>query len=136
MKIKSMLLLHLSVAVLLIGCNSIPTQTKDMLAVEIVPESANESHIARYCRKDAGDFIVRLENPNALAAPSMKVEIIFQTTSGPVSIDAMSGHISGNGMIDVRFNIPRGCFQPDCSFRIEVMDHNHGPVRAGGICIG
>lgn len=96
-------------------------------------------HTGSFCRLRDGQLLVTVKNQGAgPAGPSTtKVEFFGH---GTVSMPTMA--LAPNASTDLQFEIPPGCFSPDCAFRItvdandEVTETNEGNNTANGFCLG
>ena len=91
-----------------------------------------------FCRLRDGKLIVTVRNQGAGAAGASTTRVDFG--SGPQSQPTPA--LPAGGAVDLLFEIPAGCFQPDCHFRIRVdstdavAESNEGNNAASGTCIG
>jgi len=107
---------------------------------DLVPERRSGGQGSEgFCRRDGQVLTVRVRNQG-----NEDVLILFKTTVqfGSVTKSAMTSPMPSGSFSDVTFDIPAGCFDPDCDFKITVDADNDieesiesNNVEAG-ICIG
>jgi hypothetical protein len=109
---------------------------------DLVPERRTDSEGAQgFCRRDnQGNLVVRVRNQGNGDVVDPSTAIVVFTPGGPRS--SPTAPMPAGSFTDVIFQIPSGCFNPDCSFTITVdangnidesMERNN---TADGICIG
>jgi CARDB len=112
---------------------------KDQIA-DLVPTSPLGGNAPPFCRLEAGDKLrVTVTNQGAQNAGPSKTTVAFSEVD--VTLDTPP--IPAGGSTDLLFQIPRGCFNPNCSFRI-IVDSSHqvneganeGNNTASGTCRG
>ena len=92
-----------------------------------------------FCNRKDGKLIVTVRNQGTAAAGPSTTTVNF---SNGVSQSQPTPGIAAGGQVDVAFDIPPGCFSPDCGFRITVdsgnvvVESNEGNNTASGTCIG
>ena len=107
---------------------------------DLVPFSPGGTDPSAFCRleEQATKLRVSVKNQGNEKAVASKTTVVF--SSGPVTVDTPP--ISAGGSIDLLFNIPLGCFSPDCSFKItvdsnnQVDESNETNNTVNGGCIG
>ena len=88
-----------------------------------------------FCRRNESELNVRFENTGGRPFEGdMTVTVTFQ---GYQPVQQKIGYIpaaheNSNGIINIPFTIPQGCFNPDCEFEIQWSNH----PAVSGICIG
>jgi subtilase family serine protease len=82
---------------------------------------------------------VTVKNQGNENAAASKTTVTF--LNKPFTLDTPP--ISAGGSVDLLFNLPSGCFSPDCSFKITAdsanqinESSNEGNNSANGRCIG
>ena len=92
-----------------------------------------------FCRRRDGKLIVTVKNQGTANAGASTTRVDFASGS---SATQPTPPIPAGGSVDLLFDIPPNCFQPDCSFRITVDsgsvvdESNEGNNTASGTCIG
>ena len=119
---------------------------------DLIPEGRSGAQGPNtFCNlNDGGDLLVRVRNQtNNDVLVQTKTTVTFSTGDPADSFTQTTAPMPGGSSVTHTFPIPNGCFNPDCSFTIEVdsendVDESHGPnpdnhetnnVEAG-ICIG
>ncbi len=104
-----------------------PTEGRE--PADLVPEP--EPEFNSFCRRnDDGDLVVRVRNQsNQPVLTSTTTRVVF-SRQDIQSADAPP--IPGGGFADLIFDIPGGCFDPDCEFTLSVdadleIEESHGP---------
>lgn len=79
-----------------------------------------------YCdRNPAGTTLtVTVYNTTSVAVGCSVLRVEFFTTTGTVIIEKEVTAVPAFGLVPVTFDIPAGCFSPDCGFRITVNNSN------------
>ncbi len=92
-----------------------------------------------FCKIDrAGKLTVTVKNQGTADAGPSETKVVFP--NGSVSVPTPA--IPAGGSVNVVVQIPTGCFQPDCGFRITVdstgvvTESNEGNNTASGSCLG
>ncbi|NJD69741.1 MAG: hypothetical protein FIA90_14040, partial [candidate division NC10 bacterium] len=101
-----------------------------------------------FCRSFGGKIKlqVNLKNQGLVAAPPRTTAVLFSTTSGTKTDtglgDDFSDLLPGQAVSRI-FEIPAGCFKPDCSFTVitdfeNKVDEGKGETnnKVDGKCIG
>ncbi len=92
-----------------------------------------------FCKLEDGCLIVTVRNQGSAAAGPSTTRVdfgIFGVTELPTP------PLAPGASVDLCFPIPKGCFNPDCDFKIKVdaydvvVESNEGNNFAEGICIG
>lgn len=93
-----------------------------------------------FCRRtEDGNLVVTVRNQGSAAAGPSMTQVDF------INFGAMqqpTPALAAGASVDLKFPIPRGCFNPDCEFRIivdvnnQVVESDEGNNFASGICIG
>jgi hypothetical protein len=107
---------------------------------DLVPFSPLGTDPTAYCRIEQGGRLLRVtvKNQGNEDAGASKTTVTFGTI--PATLDTPP--ISAGGSVDLLFDVPAGCFSPDCSFKItvdsnyQVNEFSEGNNSAGGGCIG
>jgi CARDB len=92
-----------------------------------------------FCRRRDGKLVVTVKNQGAGPAGPSTTQVDF-FAHGQVS--QPTPPLAPNASTELLFDIPPGCFDPDCNFRItvdvngEVAESNEGNNTADGICLG
>lgn len=93
-----------------------------------------------FCRKDEnGNLLVRVTNQGSAASGPCKTAVDFGRY-GIVTLPTPP--LAPGASVDLVCAIPRGCYDPDCNFRItvdvnkEVMEETEGNNIANGFCLG
>jgi CARDB len=111
------------------------------LAPDLIPFSPLGTDPAAFCRLENSGALLRVtvRNQGTGDAAGSKTTVVFG--SGPVTLDTPP--LPAGASVDLLFNVPPGCFSPDCSFRITVDSDNQvnefgfeGNNTASGGCIG
>lgn len=96
-----------------------------------------------YCRlNDKGEFIVKVANQGTASSGPCKTAVTFHTHQGWVTSTVPTPPLAPGATVDLVFPIPKGCYNPDCHFRItvdvdnEVMEAGEGNNYAEGCCLG
>jgi CARDB len=113
--------------------------TPSRRAPDLVPFSPLGADPTAFCRMEPGGKLrVTIKNQGNEDAGASKTMVTFGETQ--VTLDTPA--ISAGGSVDVLFEVPAGCFRPDCSFRItvdsnyQVNEFDEGNNSAAGGCIG
>ncbi|MCP5102075.1 MAG: hypothetical protein GY950_01785 [bacterium] len=131
---KMFLLMFLSlIMIILSGCNQ--------NGPDLVPERRSGSQGREgFCRTEDGILTVRVRNQgNEDVLTQFTTTVVF-SPGGPVS--ATTPPMPTGSHSDVQFEIPVGCFDPDCNFTItvdaknEVKETIENNNTADGKCIG
>jgi hypothetical protein len=91
-----------------------------------------------FCRRQDSKLIVTVRNQGSAAAGTSTTRVDF----GTGSVSQPTPGIAAGASTDVSFDIPPGCFSPDCHFRItvdsggQVDESNEANNTASGACIG
>jgi hypothetical protein len=93
-----------------------------------------------FCRRDErGNLLVTVSNQGTSGAGPSVTTVDFGSF-GTVSMPTPP--LAPGASVDLLFQIPSGCFNPDCEFRIivdannQVVESNEGNNFASGTCIG
>jgi hypothetical protein len=92
-----------------------------------------------FCRLKDGGLLVTVKNQGSAPAQASTVEVDFGSY-GQFSKQAPT--LAPNASTDLLFTIPRGCYNPDCDFKIrvdaldEVPESSEGNNDVTGVCIG
>jgi hypothetical protein len=92
-----------------------------------------------FCRREDGVLIVTVCNQGSAPAGPSTTTVDFP---GHASVNVPTPAIPARGCVDVRADIPLGCFDPDCEFRITVdsggvvAESDETNNTASGRCIG
>lgn len=95
-----------------------------------------------YCNLQDGQLVVVVANQGPVDAPASTTEVRFSTESGPQSIQLPTPAIPANSSVEVLFNIPGACWDPDCNFeiRVDVLNQVYEAIEnnnlAAGACAG
>jgi hypothetical protein len=95
-----------------------------------------------YCNRRDGKLVVTVANRGPGAAPASTTEVSFQTFTGPQSVRLPTPAIPGNSSVEVLFDVPGACWDPDCNFEIrvdvlnQVNEANEANNSATGACVG
>ena len=128
------------------------TTSSSTTTTSVIPDLVAFSPIAPdFCRIDpsSGDLLVGVNNQGTGAAGGSTTRVVFAvpvgTAGGTVNVTT-PGIPAGGPFVDVHFQIPGTCFQPDCNFTITVNADGavtEGPQPAAsqnngatGICLG
>jgi len=128
------------------------TTSSSTTTTSVIPDLVAFSPIAPdFCRIDtsSGDLLVGVNNQGTGAAGGSITRVVFAvpvgTAGGTVNVTT-PGVPAGGPFVDVHFQIPGTCFQPDCNFTITV--NADGAVAEGpqptasqnngatGVCLG
>lgn len=140
------ILLVLCAATLLSGCPGPPPEppsgNPDLVPV---PQILSFTPLSiDFCRQDgAGKLVVTVRNQGSGGASASKTALEFLpggvVPAGGIDTEA----IPAGAVKEVAFDIPAGCFNPDCEFRVTVdagnsvsEGSNEGNNSADGRCIG
>ncbi len=93
------------------------------------------------CKIDKqGYLIVTVKNQGTANAPASTTTIVFSPGG---SFDLPTPAIPKGGSIDLQLlQVPAGCYNPDCSFKItvdskkQIQESNEANNTAGGSCLG
>src|SRR5437763_6370504 len=91
-----------------------------------------------FCKGKNGKLIVTVRNQGTAAAGASTTKVDF----GIAQSSQPTPPLNPGASADVEFDIPTGCFRPDCSFRILVdsgfviTESNEGNNAASGTCVG
>lgn len=107
---------------------------------DLVPFSPVGTEPSAFCRleEQATKLRVSVKNQGNEAAAASKTTVLF--SSGSVTVDTPP--LPAGGSVDLLFNIPLGCFSPDCSFKItvdsndQIHEANENNNTVNGGCIG
>jgi hypothetical protein len=98
--------------------------------VGIVPPRGSAPH--EYCRREDGFLSVVFTNTGSLQSPgNVNVNVTF-ATDPEQTVTVPMPPIPAGGTVEMSFEIPPGCFSPDCSFTIQWSNQ----PEVGGLCIG
>ena len=131
----------LSVALTLGGCAG-PGKTSGKPDLVPVPQilSFDPANFS-FCKRDSeGKLGVTVRNQGDAESPSAKVVVTF--SPGGQSPEQDTGLISPSDTVDLKFDIPAGCFNPDCGFTIsvdpgtQIDESEEGNNVGSGTCIG
>jgi hypothetical protein len=128
------------------------TTSSSTTTTSVIPDLVPFSPIAPdFCRIDSssGDLLVGVNNQGTGAAGGSTTRVVFAvpvgTAGGTVNVTT-PGVPAGGPFVDVHFQIPGTCFQPDCNFTITVNADGavaEGPQPAAsqnngatGVCLG
>lgn len=93
----------------------------------------------KFCKLRNGNLVVTVKNQGSGEAASSTTMVdfgIFGILSKPTSA------LAPNASVDLIFKIPRGCYNPDCDFKIRVdststvIESNELNNLGSGVCIG
>ena len=104
---------------------------------DLVPVSAEPS--GEFCRRRDGKLIVRVKNVGQGAAGPSTTEVDFGQHGRPTQ---PTSALAPGEPVELEFEIPPGCFDPDCEFKItvnsrnEVVEENTDNNSAQGSCLG
>ena len=108
---------------------------------DLLPFSPSGTNPNAFCRMEGGgkQLRVTVKNQGNENAAASKTTVTF--LNKPFTLDTPP--ISAGGSVDLLFNLPSGCFSPDCSFKITAdsanqinESSNEGNNSANGRCIG
>ena len=85
-----------------------------------------------YCRRENGFLSVVFENTGNMASPDTTVVTVSFGTTPQTDVAQTRPSIPPGGTVEMSYEIPAGCFSPDCRFSIQWSNQ---PAVAG-ICIG
>ncbi len=92
-----------------------------------------------FCRVKSGKLLVEVKNQGSAPAAGSTTTVEFGNDG---SASQPTPPIPAGGSVDLLFDIPPGCFRPDCSFKIivdsgnQVDEANEGNNTATGACVG
>jgi hypothetical protein len=92
-----------------------------------------------FCRREEGNLIVTVRNQGSAGAGPSVTRVDFGVHG---LVDMPTPPLAAGASVDLKFPIPRGCFDPDCEFRITVdvggavVESNEGNNFASGMCLG
>ena len=92
-----------------------------------------------FCKLEDGQLIVTVQNQGMSGAGPSTTEVDFFSYGKVVQPTPALG---AGASVNLAFPIPRGCFDPDCEFRItvdvndDVIESDEGNNFASGTCIG
>lgn len=96
-----------------------------------------------YCELREGKLAVTVRNQGAAPAPASTTEVEFFTTGGTsVKVQLPTPALAPGASAQLLFDIPAGCFVPDCFFKITVdaggvvTESNEANNTASDNCIG
>ena len=109
-------------------------------AIDLVPFSPSGNTPDAFCRMEQGNKLLRVtvKNQGTDNAGASKTKVSF----GESTLTLDTPPIPSGGSVDLLFQVPSNCFQPDCSFRItvdsnnQVNEANEGNNTASGGCVG
>ena len=108
---------------------------------QALPDLLIERTHAGYCNRRDGKLVVTVANQGPSAAGASTTEVVFQTGSGPQTVQLPTPAVPARSSVEVLFEFPAGCGQ-DCLFQIRadasnaVGEANEGNNSASGGCIG
>jgi hypothetical protein len=117
-----------------------PAEGASLGASDLVPFSPSGTEPSAFCRIEQGGKLLRVsvKNQGSADAGASKTTVIF--VNNPITLDTPA--IPVGGSVDLLFQVPSGCFSPDCSFKITVDSNNkleelnEANNSANGGCIG
>jgi len=92
-----------------------------------------------YCKRLNGNLVVTVKNQGLCAAGESKTKIDFMS-HGAITLPTPA--LAAGASTNLTVNLPGGCFDPDCEFRITVDDGDAVPESnetnntASGVCKG
>jgi hypothetical protein len=128
--------LSLSTMVISSKCAPNPARSFDLLPIQ---------KAAAFCNTDKArkKLIVTVKNQGTVDSPPTSTRVEFsrkQMFAGATVVNPTPSVTAGQS-VDVEFDIPSGCFEPDCGFKITVNSNNANETNtennsATGNCVG
>ncbi len=89
-----------------------------------VPDAAGS-----FCKRLNGNLVITVKNQGSCSAAASNTKIDF-LSFGTVTLPTPA--LAPGAQVDLTVNIPAGCFNPDCEFRISVDDLSEVPESEEG----
>ncbi|HEX8597398.1 MAG TPA: CARDB domain-containing protein [Chloroflexia bacterium] len=92
-----------------------------------------------FCKGEGGKLAVTVRNQGAGPAGPSVTRVDFGALG---QFTQPTPPLAPGASVDLFFEMPQGCFQPDCTFRItvdannQVVESNEGNNSASGVCVG
>jgi len=92
-----------------------------------------------FCKTRDGMLVVTVKNQGTLGAGPSKTKVDFGKYG---TVTQQTPSLAPGKSVDLSFQIPKGCFDPDCEFKItvdaddDVVESDEGNNTARGICRG
>jgi hypothetical protein len=91
-----------------------------------------------YCNLQDGKLVVVVANQGPVDAPASTTEVKFTGLSGPQPVQLATPAIPAHSSVEVIFDIPGACWDPDCNFeiRVDVLNQVNEAIETNNLAAG